>query len=251
MKFLLSFLFTSSLFFTLSAQDINNRTLFTGGILLDKYTQAESYSLNGSGRDLGEVVGVPSNFLADGQKMRGQLSLGLKKIDAKGDYVAANIFIGYEKWERRNLVEIEDENLGKLFIPIIVGRVEQNSFGLNLTKSFCITKQESRLLAYLGARAEGMYTIGKYGSGLEDISRTNRQKIDFQIAFVPEIVYLFPGDRFTMSLASHLLPIGLEWHNNEILDPSLPDEQRVNSYQNFDFLNHEKSRLEIGFGWLL
>jgi len=251
MKILLSFLFSIPLFFNLNAQAINNRTLFTGSILLDKYIQPESYTLNSPWINYGIAAGNPSNFLSDGEKMRGQLSLGLKKINEKGNYIAVNIFAGLEKWERRALVEIENEDFGKLDIPIVVGLVEQNNLGVNATKSFCITKQETRLRAYLGARAEGTYTIGRYGSELENIFEINRQKVDFQIAFVPKALYFFPGDRFIMSMAMHLLPIGVELRRTESFDPNLTEEQSVSNYHIVDFMNHQKSRFEIGFGWLL
>jgi len=255
MKFFLSFLFSSLLFFNLNAQETNPRILFTGGILLDKYVLHESYTQIGSSERLGTNVltaGTPSTYLSDAIESRGQLSLGLKKINTKGHSIAFNIFAGRNSWARKSILTIDNDDLEtEITVPIYIGSVKQNTFGLNATKSFCITKEETRLKAYLGARAEGILTLGEYTADLEGEFATDRQKIEFQAVFVPEIVYFFPGDKFAMSMGLNLPGVGVELNKQEIFNSNLTEEERHISYAVFDFVNLGKSRLEVGFSWLL
>jgi len=251
MKLLLSFIFSIFFLFLLNAQEEKKQLFYLGSILVDEYTQAESYALNGPGRNLWNSPGTPVDYFSDGQKMRFQVSIGLRKINDKGNYHTVNVFAGGEKWERRTLVDVEDEDLGDLKIPIVVGQAGQNIFGLNATKSFRVIKNESQLRAYLGVRVEGRYTMGTSGSGIDNIPVIRRKRFDVQAAFVPEMIYSFPGDRFAISMAMHLLPIGVEFNENTSFDRRTDNQLDVNSFQNFDFMNHNKSRFEIGFGWLL
>ena len=254
MKLLLSFIFSMSIFCALNAQEGNKQTLFTGGILLDNFILHESYTQVGNSDRISTVItpGTAATYLGDGHEMRGQLSLGLKKINENGHSVAFNVFAGRNTWARKKITVIENEALNaEIAVPIYIGNVKQNTFGGNVTKSFCVTKEETRLKAYLGARAEAIYTTAEYTADLEGEFAKNREKTDLQAVFVPEAVYFFPGDKFAMSIGLNLPIAGLELNKVENFDPNLSEEQRNSSYTNFDFVNFGKARFEMGFSWIL
>lgn len=255
---LFSFLFLFC-FITLNAQETNERILFTGGILLDQYRLHESYTQIGvSDRTTSRFLnfGVPSTSIYDEERTRGLVSLGLKKFNAKGHAIAFNIFGGQNIWSRKRLELIETDNFQEwdfteIRIPVYIGEVKQNSFGVNATKSYCVTKEDSRFKVYAGARGEGMYTLANYSAELEGEFAVKHQKVEFHAVFVPEAIYFFPGDKFAMSMNVHLPVIGGDWNKEEIFNPSLSEEQRNESYSALDVMNIAKYRLEIGFSWIL
>ena len=238
---------------------MSGRVLFTGGVLLDQFRLHESYTQIGtSDRTSADFVnfGVPATYLSDDIATRGQLSLGFKKINAKGHSIAFNIFAGRNKWSRKKLVSIDTEEFNefdfeKIDVPVYIGVATQNSFGLNVTKSFDITKEETRLKAYLGARAEGIYTIQEYSADLDGEFAKDRSRVELSAVFVPEVVYFFPGDKFAMSIGLNLSAFGVDINNEEIFNSNLTDEERISNYAAFDFVNLAKTRFEMGFSWLL
>ncbi len=244
---------------SLNAQETNERVLFTGGIILDNFTLHESNTQIGtSDRTLNQFsnFGVPATSISDEEGTRGLVSLGLRKFNTKGHSIAFNIFAGRNTWSRKRLDLIETEDFqewdfAEIKIPVYIGIVKQNTFGINATKSYCITKEDTRLKLYAGARGEGMYTLANYSAELEGEFAVKREKVEFHAVFVPEAVYFFPGDKFAMSLNVHLPIIGGDWNKEEIFNPNLSEEQRNDSYSGLDFINLEKSRFEIGFSWIL
>jgi len=260
MKLILSFLFTFSLIFNLTAQTTNSKTIFSGSILSGSFVQNESFYADAAYSSISEEY----EYIADlrNKENRLLLALGVQKINTKMNRFAFNIFAGRQVWERGNVVFIEDEELEiAVGVPLFTGDVEQYTMGLNATQSFCVNKKvESDFRVYLGARGEGMYTYGDYGVGGSSLNtiatapfgrQTYRHKIEFVGAFVPELVYYFPNNQLSLSLAAHL-PMVLIDRNSKVVEAanSFQDDEK-SSYSGFHIANWQASRLEFGFGWAL
>jgi len=191
------------------------------------------------------------------RRWRPILSGRYKKFQDSGDYFGFGLHLAHSSWREEVLIEDFVDFFSPTGDPMPFLSLERNQetkIGGSYQYSLLIGKEKDSNFQFLVGGIADFYVsnASKRSNSVFFLPSLRRNVVGVRVSAMPELMYLVPNSRITISLRGILPIMDLQRVDEDIRQSSLNSFVQFSTRRNsFQLVPIDKSRFEIGFGYFL
>lgn len=184
------------------------------------------------------------------------MSINYRKVQSTGNYFGFSGTYGKNEWLENDIEVTTFDTFGQPSSINFSEQRKEGTIGLAYTYSFLINKNSPNLQFFIGAHGS-IYDNFAENNPIESEggNTVNRNILGMRISTVPELMYLFPNSRVTVSFRT-ILPL-LHAERDQQTQRAFASSSSFffgfgsTVHNSFDFLAIGRTRFELGIGYFL